>query len=349
MTRLDEYQSALLAAQSSVTDPELLRVLDEGGEQFVSFVVDHGLGPLWHERTGRDEFHVSRIAAEALYLAQEHALKDIDSVLETAGIEYAVIKGAASRALLYSNPAIRACFDLDLLIRREDRVHAAGALVDAGFDAFSDAQSISRELVLSRDAVDIDLHWGLLREGRLRSDPTGDMIGRRRCEKGIWMLNADDALFVLLVHPAFAKHLAGWEMGLHRVGDIVSWLNTQSFNWDAVRAQLEANGVESAAWATLRWVDLLTCRSGESPRFLVTLDKMMSDLRLGRLRRAWLDRWLRNNLSERTSNARWARLLGFSLFLHDKPGDAMRAFAGRRRAFRRGSADMAVFRDLLDE
>jgi hypothetical protein len=348
MSRLDDYRSALLAAFPEVADAELGDALEQGGSQFVSFIIDHGLGPLWHACTEREDFRESRLSAEALYLAQQHALEEIDAVLEGAGIEYAVIKGAASRQLLYDNPALRACHDLDLLVRPEDRVRAATALIDAGFSANPDTRSISRELVLSRGLVDVDLHWGLLREGRLRSDPTDDMIGRRRREKGIWMLNADDALFVLLVHPAFAKHLAGWDMGLHRVVDIVDWLNTQSFNREAVRAQLATNGVRAAAWATLHWVNLLTCRSGASPRFLVTLDTMISDLRPGRLRRAWLDRWLRNDLSARTADAHLARLLGFSLFLHDTLGDSVRALAGRRRAHRRSNTDMASFGKLFD-
>jgi hypothetical protein len=74
----------------------------------------------------------------------------------------------------------------------------------------------------------------------------------------------------------------------------------------------------------------------------------MSEIRPGRLRRAWLNRWLRSNLSERMSNAHWARLLGFSLFLHDTPGDAMRALAGRNRAHQRREADFETFRDLLN-
>jgi len=342
MTRLDDYQSALLAAQSSVTDPELLRVLDEGGTQFVTFVVDHGLGPLWHARTGRAEFHASRLSAEALYLAQEHALNDIDTVLNGAGVEYSVIKGAANRLLLYENPAIRACHDLDLLVRPQDKVRAASALLEMGFAGTPEPRSISRELVLSRDVVDIDLHWGLLREGRLRMDPTIEMLGRRRRESGIWMLCPEDSMFVLLVHPAFAKHLAGWDMGLHRVADIVLWLRTQTFDWSSVRALLEKNGVQTAAWATLCWMELLT-----GPNTLPDLNTMMSDLRPGRLRRAWLEWWLAGNLSERTSDAHWARLLGFSAFLHDRPGDSIRAFAGRYRSRQRSGADLEVFRELL--
>jgi len=342
MTRLDDYQSALLAAQSSVTDPELLRVLDEGGAQFVSFIIDHGVGPLWHARTGRDEFHASRLSAEALYLAQELALKEIDTVLDGAGIDYVLFKGAANRLLTYKNPAVRACHDLDLLVRPEDKVRAATTLTGVDFVAHPEPRSISRELVLSRGAVDVDLHWGLLREGRLRGDPTPEMLDRRRRAGDVSMLCAEDALFTHLVHPAFAKHLAGWDMGLHRVVDIVEWLRTQSFDWRVVRGRLEQRGVRTAAWATLRWVELLT-----HPHKLPQIDEMMFDLHPGRVRRAWLDIWLRSDLSARTSDRHLTRLLGFTALLHDTPGDSVRALVGRRLARRREAADLDAFGDLL--
>ena len=342
MTRLDDYQSAMLAAFPQVPAAELGRALDVGGPRFVTFIVDHGLGPRWHERTKRDEFRTSRLSAEALYLAQENALKAIDALLGEAGVEYAVFKGAANRLLLNENPAIRSCHDIDLLVRPTDRVRTAAVLIEAGFTAKPDASNISRALLLSQGVVDIDLHWGLLREGRLRCDCTVDMITRRRRKGDICMLDAEDALFVLLVHPAFAKHLAGWWMGLHRVVDIVAWLHTQSFDWQTVHTGLEQNGVRAAAWATLRWVGLLT-----RPHTVSGLDTMLSDLSPGYLRRAWLEYWLRNDLSARMSGAHWARLLGFSAFLHDTPGDAARAFTGRYRAHHRSSADLEAFRELL--
>jgi hypothetical protein len=344
MSRLDDYRSALLAANTDVPAGVLERVLDDSGTEFVTFVVDHGLGPLWHVRTGRDEFHSSRLSAEALYLAQEHALKEIDSVLEKAGIEYAVIKGAASRVLLHANPAIRAGYDLDLLVRPDDRVRTAAALIEANFIAQPEARNISRELVLCRDVVDIDLHWGLLREGRLRSDPTADLVDRRRREKGIWMLNAEDALFVLLVHPAFGKHLAGWGMGLHRVADIVVWLGTQAVDLEALCQALRRQGVATAAWATLRWVELLT-----QPNEVPGLQELLSALRPGRVRRAWLNFWLSRDLPQRTTNLRWVRLMGFSVFLHDALGDSVRALTGRYRAHQRRYSDQEAFRTLLDE
>jgi hypothetical protein len=318
MTRLDDYRSALLATFPEVSDTALESALDNGGPEFVSFVIDHGLGPLWHARTGRAEFHESRLSAEALYIAQENALCVVAARLEDAGIHFAVIKGAAMRA--------------------------AYALVDAGFEPTPEARSISRELILIKGHVTIDLHWGLLREGRLRAEPAADMLRRRRRVGDLWMPNAEDAFFTMLVHPAFSKHLAGWAMGLHRVADISAWLRTQPFDWQTVLYRLDQYGVRTAAWATLRWLELLAGqRTPEGTK------SMLSDLRPDPVRRAWLNRWLENNLSQRTSGTHAARLLGFSLLIHDTVRDAARAVAGRRRARQRESEDLAAFRELLCE
>lgn len=344
MTRLDDYHSAMLAGLPDVTVSDCERVLDAHNSRFPTFIADHGLGPLWHERTGRPEFRENRVAAEALYALQEHALCEIDMVLGKAGIEYAVFKGAATRLLVYENPAVRACHDLDLLVRPNDRVRASRVLADAGFEAIPEPASISRELVLSRGGVNIDLHWGLLREGRLRSDPIPGMLDRRCRSSSLWMLDDNDAFFTLLVHPAFAKHLAGWEMGLHRVLDIILWLRSRSIDWPVIRPQLAAEGARTAAWATLSWVDMVT-----SPHTPDAIGPMLGDLQPGRARSAWIEYWLRGDLPAKTTSAHWARLFGFSLFLHDTTRDAVRALAGRYRAHRRQSADLSAFEGLLGE
>lgn len=342
MSRLDDYRRALLAAHADVSDAVLGQALEAGGDEFAQFVTDYGLGPLWHERTGDEAFRESRMAAEARYALQERALREIEGALGGAGIEYAVIKGAACRVRLFANPAIRACHDLDLLVRPQDKLTAARRLVDAGYAPAPEASSISREIVLSAHRVDIDLHWALLREGRLRHEPTADMLSRRCRVADVWVLGADDALFVMLVHPAFAKHLAGWDMGLHRVRDLLSFLRSQQFDWPAVRALLRESGVSAAAWATLRWAELL---AGE--HVPDALRGMRAELEPGGIRRAWLDQWLRRDLSERLAGFHSARLLGFSWLLHDTPGDILRAVRGRRRAARRSGEDLAAFAELL--
>jgi hypothetical protein len=344
MSRLDTHRLALSAADPAVGRAELLRALDEHGSGFGLFVVDHGLGPLWHERTGHEAFRDSRMAAEASFVVQQAVLLEIDEVLTAGGIEHALIKGAANRLLLYQNPALRACHDLDLLVRHEDRLRTVAALMQAGFVPTPDARSISRELVLTRGPVDVDLHWGLLREGRLRGDMVPGMLARRRRVGGTWALSDDDALFVLLVHPAFAKHLESWEMGLHRVADLMEWLRRREFDWATVRRRLAENGVSSAAWATLRWVQLLAGKQAPG-----RLASMLPDLAPGVTRSGWLDHWLRADLSTRTAGAHWLRLLAFSPFLHDTPQDALRAWVGRRRAQRRSRADLEAFSGLLGQ
>ena len=340
--RLDDYRHAMLAAMPEYSGEELNRALDDKGPDFPQFVIDYGLGPLWHERTGRGEFLASRRVAEALYLAQAHALQEIDKAFSAVEIEYVVFKGGANRELQFENPALRACHDLDLLVHPVDRVRAATALKNIGYSLHPEGRSISRELVLRRGIVDIDLHWGLLRAGRLREEPLRAMLTRKRRIGDIWILCADDAFFLLLVHPAFAKHLAGWDMGLHRVADIVRWLSAQEFEWPSVSALLSRTGVRTAAWATLRWVELLT------PSFEVPgLVEMLDDLQPGRLRRAWIEKWLRDDLPGRLRDKRWLRLLGFSAFLHDSAGDVPRAAVGRVRSLRRNDADLAAFGELL--
>ncbi len=344
MIALDVYRQALLVAFPSVADAELTAALNKGKSTFPHFVIDHGLGPMWHQRTGDDRFQTSRRTAEVRYLAQTHALEEIDAALDSHGIDYVVIKGVANRSLLYENPAVRACHDIDLLVRPDQRVRAASAINAAGFRPRPNLKNIGHELEFRRDFVGVDLHWGLLREGRLRVDPTEDMLARRHKQNGIWMLDSNDAFYLLLVHPAFAKRIAGWEMGLHRVADIILWMQTHSFDPQAVCQRLTNHGVRTAAWATLLWVGLLADTYESS-----VIKEMQAALHPGRLRRAWLTYWLKSDLSQRMSNAHLASLIAFSLFLHDRPTDALRALAARYRGYRRQRADIQAFQELFGQ
>jgi len=155
------------------------------------------------------------------------------------------------------------------------------------------------------------------------------------------MLHPDDALFMSLVHAAFAQHLSGWGMGLHRVADIDCWMRTQPVGWSAINEQLRTNGVQTAAWATLRWVQMLM-RHGTAGNS----DLILSDSCPGNLRGAWIERWLQGDLPARLARYRRLRLLAFTSLLHDAPRDAVRAFAGRYRAWRRRGEDLAAFNEL---
>lgn len=341
MQALHTYRQAILAAFPEVSKQQLLESVSYGGDEFAAFVISHGMGPMWHVRTELKAFRKSRLDAEALYAVQEKALREIDAALQGGGVDYVVIKGAANRLLLFENPAIRACHDIDILVCPAQRVDAAEALVRIGFVADIDVNNISRELVLTRHVVNVDLHWGILREGRLRADLSGDMVTRRRRSREVSLLSSEDAVFLLLVHPAFAKHLHSWGMGVHRAVDILKYVDGQSFDWQAVLQRLRESGVTTAAWTTLRWVQLLA-----EPHVPDRLQRMLADTRPGGVRARWLEYWLSNDLPARLARWRYARLVGFSAFLHDSPADVLRALTGRQNAFRRRGDDAARFSSL---
>jgi hypothetical protein len=127
-------------------------------------------------------------------------------------------------------------------------------------------------------------------------------------------------------------------MGLHRVADVLAWLRTQPCDREPLQARLAQDGVRTAAWATLRWTELLA-----QPDLPAGLGTMLAGLQPGALRRAGLDAWLEHDLPARMAGMHWALLLGFSPFLHDTPRDSARALAGRVRARGRSTADLEAF------
>ena len=62
-------------------------------------------------------------------------------------------------------------------------------LLDAGYSVHAEPANISHEATFRRGAVDIDLHWHLLRPGRTRVDLTAELLARRQRIKGQWGLS----------------------------------------------------------------------------------------------------------------------------------------------------------------
>lgn len=328
---------ALSASEGSATDAKLVELLSANEPELCRFVIASGLGPIWHRRTRDERFLPSRLQAEALYAAQQQALQVIDACLEAAGIRHAVIKGAANRELLYDHPPVRVCADLDLLVDPSDRRRAVAALQDAGYRVHADALNVSHEITLVGPSINVDLHWGLLRPGRLGCDPVAGMLERRRRVAGQWMLDANDTLFHLLVHRAFVCSVS--EAGLHRASDITLWPRRQRVDPQVVWRQLDVAGVKTAAWAVLRWTRIAS--ASQPHPVLIELAQRTAP---GPLRRAWLDAWLKAGLSSRLARMHALRLVGLSVFLHDHPAGAINGLRGwwRARSRRRQAlADLA--------
>jgi hypothetical protein len=344
------HRLALAVADPNATADPLRQAIAEIAQYGPSFYTDflprQGLSSYWHhalerhsladaiEPVARAALKQARIAEAVSYMAQKAALRELDRLFEAKGIRYAVIKGAHVRELVYVDPALRPASDIDLLIAPEQLLAAVDALKGAGFTLFVNPDIVSHEASLARGGVDIDLHWDILRPGRTRIDTVNILLARRRRSAEIWGLDDADAVFLMLVHPAFAKYVCSPNMDLNKVIDFTLWATRRTIDWDAVAALLEQTGLCTAAWTVLRWYAMLL-----EPGLLPVSDDFVARIAPGPLRQRYLARWL-----ERDLPARWldrpARIqFGFTLFLHDRPSDAWHALISILRARRRQGDD----------
>ncbi|MDG4549089.1 MAG: nucleotidyltransferase family protein [Candidatus Contendobacter sp.] len=308
------------------------RGLKAGEDRFLEFLGENGLDALWYEVLKRHDLAAAtpervltalkqaRQVAAVRYLAQRHALERIDAAFGAASVRYAAFKGAHVRELVYDDPSLRPAGDVDILIARNQRDLAARTLVRQGFALHPDADVVSHEAAFHDRNVSVDLHWQILRPGRTRVDMTDAFLARRRRQGFFWGLDPADALFILLVHPAFAKYVTSPYALLCRVVDLSRWLRTGEMDWDKTLALLGQAGLKTAAWVVLRWASWLM-----GP---VAPPDVLERLEPGRWRARYLGYWLEQNLP-----SRWLRYpllvqIAFTLALHDCPNDAMTAIQG---------------------
>ncbi len=319
----------------------LQETLEAGGPSLETLILTQQLAPLWHERTRAAAFAGNRLNAAMVYLRQRAAQLELDELFARKAITYAVFKGGAIRELIYDDPAMRLCCDIDILVAPEQRAEAARALVEAGYRLVVEPSTVSHEVALRKDMVAIDLHWALLRPGRTPDAMALQMLARRQRHQGRWILSDADALFVLLIHPAFSKHLSTTQMGLHRVADIVLWLQRREVNWKALHRELDACGLKTAAWTMLSLVGMLSPAT-----FAPLVAEPITALRPGGLKSRYLRSWLSRDLSARLTDLHVARLLGLSLWLHDQPADVWHALRGWQRSRMTRETDSLMFGGL---
>lgn len=330
------HRLALAPFRSDANLDRVLEALRQGltiGENcFLELLGRHGLDALWYEVLKRHNLagavpasflsalkQARRIAA-VRYLAQRNAMERIDAAFGAVAVRYAVFKGVHVRELLYADPTLRPAEDIDILIARNQRDLAAKTLVLHGFQLHSDAEIVSHEASFHGHNVAVDLHWDILRPGRTRLVLTDFFLKRRRWEGYFWSLDPNDALFVLLVHPAFAKYVASPGASLCRVVDLSRWLQGREVDWEQVVALLDQAGLKTAAWAVLYRMRQLMGSGVPS--------EVVNRLQPGRGRMGYLRYWIERNLPSRCMAYPLLIQIAFTLFLHDRPAHALTAIRG---------------------
>ena len=317
--------------------------------ELVQALIQQGLAPLWSdfidskatdlqvgEQIGH-ELHRRRMAFTALYMLQKRSAAHVCRCLSDAQIPCALFKGIAQRERLFDSPSARPARDVDILIAPEHRETAIRALLESGLRFQGSRKDISHEAVLLDGTVIVDLHWNLFRPGRCRVELASMLLDRIKLDGAMSALDDDANLLVMLVHPAFAKHVNGRLSTLIRVVELDRMLRSTTPDWEWILAAIDQAGVRTAAWAVLYWTRKLM----GSPIDASVIDRLTP----GTLHAQYLALWIDHGLTQRLDRVPGLLQFGFSLALHDRLGDAARAAA---RVVKTRLDSRRTFADLVD-
>ena len=289
-------------------------------EALASFIETNSFGPLWLEVVGKDI--IDRIWSKQWrerlqkqyrniafsYASQLQTIRSVTKILDDHSIAHAVFKGAHTRELLYKNPAARSSCDIDLLIAEEDKNEVIGVLLAQGFRLSANPQNISHEASLLKNQIDLDLHWHIMRPGRIPRTLTKEFLGNRIRQDGYWSLGNEDNLFILLTHPVFTKYFELPRSSLILFLDLVLWLK-QPIDFDQVHSSLKRTGLRTAAWITLEYFRLFTGTS--------TAEDLAKRLAPSPLKQRYLRQWIYKDLHSRFLATPLVPKLFFTLLAHD--------------------------------
>lgn len=306
-----------------------LATLDKNSrDDFFRFLGDNSLGPIWYELLGKPGFEaiwpeeqakllrLSALQSTASYLRQQHALNEFTETLDQHAIPHAIFKGALTRELAYGNSAMRPSCDIDLLVHSDRKDETIKLFCSLGYTLHTLKSNLTHEVSLHRGGVAVDLHWHILRPGRVPLTFTDELLAGRIRHKSFWGVGNEENLAIMMFHPVISKYSLMTRHGLIRMADLLLWLAGQSIDHPRLLRILEQTGLRTAAWISLTYLDLFT---GERQ-----VQELGEDLAPGPVHRAYLQQWLNNDLATRLTNHQPAVKLCFTLFAHDSLRQASR-------------------------
>jgi hypothetical protein len=324
-----------------------------GEDTFLHFLSYNMLIPLWYETLSKsqmeslfsrkitDTLKKNAMLITARYMAQELMVKEAAATLLTNNIPYAVFKGANTREHIYDNPAVRPADDIDILVSKTDKTRAIQSLVKTGYELYPDPTNISHEAGLISKNGAIDLHWDILRPGRTRVDLTDDLLATRKKYPNYWGLSSEAELFIMLVHPVFTKYSTTPQASIVRLIDLARWIQTQNINWDAVYDWLEKGGVRTPAWITGYLLELITGKTLPG--------SFMQRIEPSGIKKFYLQNWINKNYSLKFLEKPFIVKALFTLPVHDRLSDAVRAYNTLQREKKIADAETEKLKSALNQ
>lgn len=215
----------------------------------------------------RERWQRERVEATARHLVMSAELGRLLKAFDRASILTIPLKGPVLAELLYPDPAVRPCSDLDLLIRPADVTRTDGLLHELGYRRVADAHTFEFDLAHDRatlfegsSGVRVDLHWSPLSEPRYRWDERAATVWPRVIRTRVgghetWSLCPEDLVVYLAAHLAVHHGVAGllWQYDLFLL--VARW--GAALDWTAVTARARRWRVRTAVYFALRTVEEL--------------------------------------------------------------------------------------------
>lgn len=302
----------LLILQRHRLDQLVLHGLQEGALPRL-LKAEPGLAQRLDESITQPLRAVRRRQALSLMLRQE-AASSAGRCLEAAGVDYVLFKGILLGELLYGDPLLRPSADVDVLFDEADRPRAHAALLEAGFEPAPQPDQPAYELSYVRQGANLDVHWHPIEPGRSRVPLTPCFLEGRQQRDGLWYPPHHATFLALLLNPAISDYVSE---RLIQPLDLDRFLRKVDVDLAPAVSILHQAGLATAGWVMLEY----TRRLFGTP-IPETLD---TALHPGPWRRRHLRRWLDRDPAKVYLHSPWKVRASFSLLLHDRPIDGLRA------------------------
>ena len=194
-------------------------------------------------------------------LAQAAELAKLVKQFEDAGIGVTTLKGVPLSVLAYGNPAMRKCFDLDLVISPSDVFEAERILTRSGYGRTSPRANLTpkrlkyylkyyKDFTYDSEArgLAVELHWRLFKSAVMPLQSNSDPPSTMRMSLGssaVTTLSGDDLLLYLCVHGAIhAWAILKW---LADLGALLSAMTEEDLTRAIARASRRGGAAEMSA------------------------------------------------------------------------------------------------------
>ncbi|MCC7369040.1 MAG: nucleotidyltransferase family protein [Chloroflexi bacterium] len=239
----------------------------------------HGVSGYVRQAITRDRLDVPVFVADGLRtaaLAQiahvarlNVALGQLSEAFSAARVPFILLKGPVLSQLVYREPTLRPYSDLDLNVREPDEAAAVQAILSVGLGEVPHGAEVERQTHAHHvhggtafhrvflgprgtpsEGVMVELHLDPLQMG-LRTTHEGLRWERAQplpSQPGVQMLSLEDQIIQLSVHVH--KHGFNRLIWLKDI-DLLVRRYGATLDWDAVKADAQAEGVEGSVWYTL--------------------------------------------------------------------------------------------------